>query len=149
MRGACFGLWSGLGRHPKNPQIQSAFLKGAIALELLLVGKDTNFVTQSITARLADTLAILVRSTPEDRFEVERLTKKLYSTRSAVAHSGKSSVGWVDVYQVLSFGREAVYTLLSDEDLRKMQSIDDVIALFARKKYSFTDFKETGTMAPS
>jgi Apea-like HEPN len=132
-----------LGEASQEVSTQSAFLKAAIALELLLVNKDSNYISPSITAKLSETVAMLLGATPEKRAELEKLTKKLYSTRSAVAHSGNSSVGWEELSHLLNIGPAAVHTLLGDEDLSKLQSIDEVLALLSRRKYSFVGFKET------
>lgn len=133
-----------IGEASQEASIQSGFLKAAIALELLLVNKDSSHISPSITARLSETVALLLGSTPEKRAELERLTKKLYGIRSAVAHSGASSVGWEDLSHLLNIGRAAVHTLLGDEDLSTLQSIDEVLALLTRRKYSFVGFKESG-----
>lgn len=113
-----------------------AFLKGAIALEILLTYNDKAPITPSITHRLSESSALIIGKTKDDRIKIEKSIKSLYGRRSAIVHSGKHAVEEKDIYQIIAYVRELTMSFLTDKELSKINKMQDLYKYLKELKYS-------------
>jgi hypothetical protein len=113
----------------------SAFVKGAIALEVLFSANEKGVITPSIMAQIAESCAFLLGNSKMQPWDVEKEVKRLYGIRSAVVHSGKDFVEDEDLNSLLQICRAVAIVLLSNPDFAEMTSITQLADYFRRWKY--------------
>jgi hypothetical protein len=70
-----------------EPEASSRFLKFCVALEALLIDRETD----AIATKLAQSVAVLLADNTEARLSYDALTREIYDTRSRIAHEGKDA----------------------------------------------------------
>jgi len=70
-----------------EPEPNSRFLKFCVALEALLIDRETD----AIATKLAQSVAVLLADDTEARLRYDALTREIYNTRSRIAHEGKDA----------------------------------------------------------
>lgn len=123
------------GQAMAEPNAASAFVKAAIALEVMFRANEKGVITPSIMAQIAESCAFLLGSSANPPLQVEGEVKRLYGIRSAVVHSGKDSVKQKDLKSLIDICCGIIRVLLSDEELTKLEKIDSLADYFKRKKY--------------
>lgn len=121
----------------------SAFVKAAIALEVLFSGNEKGVITPSIMAQIAENCAFLLGNSAASGLELEREVKRLYKIRSSVVHSGKDSVAKEDLDRFIQVCRNSILALLSRKELEGIQSMEAVADHFKTRKYSSLEPTET------
>ena len=124
------------GQAMADPNAASAFVKAAIALEVLFSANEKGVITPSIMAQIAESCAFLLGDSPTSAAELEREVKRLYGIRSAVVHSGKDSVADRDLNALIQICREAVLVLLSGKELEPIDSMAKLAEHFKAKRYA-------------
>nr|MBC8549685.1 hypothetical protein [Candidatus Brocadiales bacterium] len=81
-----------IGYALRDPNIQSAFMKVAISLEIIFTYHEKEIINPSILYRISEGAALILGNSVEERFAIESDIKKLYSIRSSIAHSDKTNV---------------------------------------------------------
>ena len=114
----------------------SAFVKGAIALEVMFSESEKGVITPSIMAQIAESCAFLLGNDETPPREIEREVKRLYGIRSAVVHSGKDSVDEDDLNSLIQICRAVITALLSNKDFAEMDTMSRLAGYFRRRKYS-------------
>jgi hypothetical protein len=104
----------------------SAFLKSAIALEILFTHDQKTIINSSILSQISENVALLLGDDLETRLGIEREVKKLYSMRSAIAHAGKMEVTQESLLSIFKISRSVVIKLLTNRTLRDLKSISDI-----------------------
>lgn len=119
-----------------DPNAASAFVKAAIALEVLFSASEKGVITPSIMAQIAESCALLLGDSAASATEVEHEIKRLYGIRSAVVHSGKDSVASGDLNALIQICRDIVMVLLSGEEFENIDSMTALGEHFRAKKYA-------------
>ncbi|MGA2299228.1 MAG: hypothetical protein ABSG77_00885 [Candidatus Acidiferrum sp.] len=119
-----------------DPNAASAFVKAAIALEVLFSANEKGVITPSIMAQIAESCAFLLGDSAASATEVEREVKRLYGIRSAVVHSGKDSVANSDLNALIRICRDVVIVLLSSKELENVVSMETLAEHFKVMKYA-------------
>jgi len=114
----------------------SAFVKAAIALEVLFSANEKGVITPSIMAQIAESCAFVLGDSAASATEMEREVKRLYGIRSAVVHSGKDSVASRDLNAFIQICRNVVIALLSSKELEDIASMEKLAEHFKAKKYA-------------
>lgn len=128
-------MW--LGKSLRNENIGDAFLQEIIALECLLTRQEKNYcISPSIGYSLAETLALLVGNTKENRINILKDIKKLYGLRSSIVHSGKSDILISSYYQLFDYIKKGIYIILDLIDEKKLQNIDELYNYIDDIKFS-------------
>ena len=128
-------MW--LGKSLRNENIGDAFLQETIALECLLTRQEKNYcISPSIGYSLAETLALLVGTTKENRINILKDIKKLYGLRSSIVHSGKSDISINSYYQLFDYIKKGIYIILDLIDEKKLQNIDELYNYIDDIKFS-------------
>ena len=124
------------GQALSDPNAASAFVKAAIALEVLFKTDEKGVITPSIMAQIAESCAFVLGDSAARAAEVEREVKRLYGIRSSVVHSGKDSVASSDLNAFIQLSRNVVLALLSNKEFEDVDSMIKIGDIFKRKKYA-------------
>jgi hypothetical protein len=127
-----------IGQAYSDLSAPSAFLKAAIALEILFTVQEKTIINASILSQISESVALLLGSTKEDRLKIEAELKRLYGMRSAIAHAGKANVPQEDLLSMLAIPREVVIKLVTSTALRECKSISEIHLHLKGLKYSFS-----------
>jgi hypothetical protein len=119
-----------------EPNEAAALVKAAIALEVLLSHNEKAVITPSIMAQISESCAFLLGGADTPPLEMEREVKRLYGVRSSVVHSGRDSVDPSDLDKFIRICRRVVVRLLSDVELRQIDSVSKLADHFRAKKYA-------------
>lgn len=135
------------GQAMSDPNAASAFVKAAIALEVMFSANEKGVITPSIMAQIAESCAFLLGDEKTPPWDIEHEVKRLYGIRSAVVHSGKDSVEEGDLNSLISICRRVIDVLLSGNELLGIDSMNKLAEYFRRRKYSRPN--GAGSAAPS
>ncbi|WP_404343943.1 hypothetical protein [Vreelandella venusta] len=125
-----------IGQSIAEPLPQSAFLKSAIALEIIFTYNERSIITPSILNQISEGAALLLGVSVEDRLEIESKVKRLYGLRSAIVHSGNKNISESDHKDMLGISRAVVSKLLTSEALINIGSVEKLYELLKNTKYS-------------
>jgi len=114
-----------------------AFIKAAIALEVLFTANEKAIVNSSILSSISEAVACLLGENAEDRMAIEKRVKDHYGIRSAVAHAGKNDVTQASLDEFRGLVRQAIAKILHTPELKSMDSIESVNRYLKGLKYSF------------
>lgn len=126
-------LW--VGKSISARQIEAAFLNVMIALEILFSKSEAGLFRESIGQNIADAIAFIIGEAVSDRVIIEGEIKRLYGYRSKIVHSG-AEITEEDYNKVLAYTRLSIINLLTKEEYRKMESINQFTDNLKKKKYS-------------
>lgn len=127
--------WTGKG--VRDPDPAKAFVQFVFAIEALLTFKQQGvLISPSIASQMAEYSAFIIGTDFESRSQVERLVKKLYGRRSAVAHGGSQSVLESEVYEALGLVKYLITKIITEPALLAITSIDQLQEWISRQKYS-------------
>lgn len=70
-----------IGQSMADPSPQSAFIKAAIALEIIFTYNEREIITPSIMNQISESIALILGSSVDKRLEIERSVKKLVSAQ--------------------------------------------------------------------
>ncbi len=128
---------SWVGKGLKEVDYGMAVVQYVFALEVLFTFQEKGvFLTPSIVYQLAETSAIVLGNTVEERKEIVKEINNLYRLRSSIAHGGKSSVEKDIAMSSYCLVRDIIYKLITNEELLKIDSIDSLRTWVDNKKYS-------------
>lgn len=96
---------------------EKKYLHLVIALEALFTQKKGDPISNTI----AESTALVINNTLSGRLQIKALVKKCYSTRSAIAHGGKSPVTDADLYQLTIIVWNTIRSLIKKTDEFKTQ----------------------------
>ena len=113
-----------------------AFLKAAIALEIVFTHNEKTIINASILSQISESVALLIANTAAERRKVESRMKQLYSQRSAIAHSGDSDVSEADLQQLIYFGRSVICRFIGSPSLLTISSVQDLYERIKDVKYA-------------
>lgn len=114
----------------------NAFIQYIFAIEALLTYSDKTVVTPSIMSQISEASAFIIENTYEKREELDRLVRKLYERRSAIAHSGIQKVTTDELQKALWLVKKLIIKMTTNDELKKMSSIEQLIKWVRQKKYS-------------
>jgi len=84
-----------IGQSMAEPSPPSAFIKAAIALEIIFTYQD-NIITPGIMHQISESIALILGSSVDERLKMESRVKKLYGLRSKIVHSGNKDISQAD-----------------------------------------------------
>jgi len=126
-----------LGQSINDDASGMAFLKAAMALEVLFVLKQDTIISASIQSQIAENVASLVETTSETRVELESRMKMLYGIRSAIVHHGKNEVDPKKLIELQLYAKKAIIRLITSKELSDYDSIEKVHKRLREMRYSF------------
>lgn len=123
------------GESIKEINLASSLLKAVIALEVLLSYNEGS-VTPSILSQISEATALIIGSDYQERLDIEKNLKRIYSNRSAITHSGtESKASILDRNYILEVVAQVIGVLLTEE-YSECTNKEDVIDKLKKKKYS-------------
>lgn len=125
-----------IGQSIAEPLPQSAFLKSAIALEIIFTHSEKTIITPSILNQISEGAALILGQDTQERLKIEAKVKKLYGLRSAIVHSGNKDISAVDHQDMLAVSRSVVAKLLTSKALIPITSVEELYELLKHTKYS-------------
>jgi len=126
--------WIGQSIAESSPQ--SAFLKSAIALEIIFTYNEKTIITPSILNQISEGAALVLGQSVKERLQIETKVKKLYGLRSAIVHSGNKNISTADHHNMLDISRSVVAKLLTSKALLSITSVEELYELLKHTKYS-------------
>ncbi|WP_457415701.1 hypothetical protein [Pseudomonas sp. SDO524_S393] len=119
----------------------SAFLKAAVALEVLLKSNEEGVINASIMSNIAEQCAVLNGRTTEECLRVEKDVKTFYGVRSKIVHSGSASISKKQLRGALHLVKRTTVNLIL---LKGRLAINDATKLqeyMRRSKYAYCDLQ--------
>jgi len=113
-----------------------AFLKAAIALEIVFTHNEKTIINASILSQISESIALLIATEVGERRDVESRMKKLYSQRSAIAHAGDSDVNETDFVELMMVGRSVIARLIGSQNLLALKTVQELYDHMKSVKYS-------------
>lgn len=106
-----------------EPKPQLAFLLFAIALESVVLGKQTK---TEIAYQLSARVAHLLGSTLDEKRSTVEQVNDLYRLRSAIVHSGRNDVSEADVYAIRAICLSSLQTLVTSPNFTAMMRVEEL-----------------------
>jgi len=116
--------------------LSSAFMKAAIAIELLFKSDKKAIVTPSIMSQICEGACLLLFDSVDERMHAEKRLKDAYGLRSAIVHSGSERVDHESYRYILMILRMLVITMLTDPRLASFSRLEEIGDYIKRVKYS-------------
>lgn len=113
----------------------SAFIKAAIALEVLFTPEKGNFAP-SIVYQITENVTLLLGKDEESRANGEREFKRLYEIRSSIAHAGKTDVERGDLHSIQEMARQVIFKLLTAPSVKDCATPEELSKVLKKLKYS-------------
>lgn len=125
-----------IGQSMADPSPQSAFIKAAIALEIIFTYNEREIITPSIMNQISESIALILGSSVDERLEIERSVKKLYGLRSKIVHSGNKDISQADYKTLLEIARFVIIKILTSDKLNSVDSVEELYTILKKIKYS-------------
>jgi hypothetical protein len=125
-----------IGQSMADPSPQSAFIKAAIALEIIFTYNEKEIITPSIMNQISESIALILGSSVDERLKIESRVKKLYGLRSKIVHSGKKDISQADYKTLLEIARSVIIKILTSDKLNSVDSVGDLYTILKKIKYS-------------
>lgn len=108
------------GRATVAKTLEESFLLFAIALECLILPKQS----EELTYRLSQRVARLLGENADERVKLAKRTKDLYGTRSKIVHSGHYEVTEEECNEIRSIVKTVICELLTNSDVEQCGTPD-------------------------
>lgn len=113
----------------------SAFIKAAIALEILFNEQKSEFLTKGIAAQISESVALLLGRDVDSKMSLEKEVKSLYGVRSGIAHAGKNDIKARDLESIQGIARQSVIRVMTDPVFKDVNTASAMTILFKKLKY--------------
>ena len=114
----------------------SAFIKAAIALEIIFTPSKQAIIAPSIVSQISESIALILGSSVDERLKIEKRVKDLYELRSKIVHSGNKDINQVDYKTLLEIARSVIIRILTSDKLNSVDSVQDLYTILKKFKYS-------------
>ena len=125
-----------IGQSLNEKKLASAFIKAAIAIELLFTNSENTIVTPSIMSQICEGCCFLLEESQEKRIELESKIKKIYGLRSAIVHSGSTKVDIQSYQFIVWIARSIIISLTTKPNLKKIETLGQLSIFLKSLKYS-------------
>lgn len=125
-----------IGRSLFERTVQTAFIEASVALESIFTYQEKAIITPSILSQITESVAMIVGETPDQRLEIEKEIKDLYSIRSGIVHSGDKDIDKKDFEIFIYYIRLIVQILLTNPQYAECETIEELYEYLKRQKYS-------------
>lgn len=115
---------------------KSSLLKGMIALESLFSFKKDTFMTPGITHSIAESLALILGSSLDERIEIEDKTRRLYNKRSSITHTGNGTINANDCQELYGLTVEVILKFINDEKYKNLKKLEELRDIIKKMKYT-------------
>lgn len=125
-----------IGQSIADPSPQSAFIKAAIALEIIFTYNERDIITPSIMNQISESIALILGSSVDERLKLESSVKKLYGLRSKIVHSGHKNISQADYKTLVEIARSVIKRILTSDKLNSVDSVEELYTILKKFKYS-------------
>ena len=125
-----------IGQSIADPSPQSAFIKAAIALEIIFTYNERDIITPSIMNQISESIALILGSSVDERLKLESSVKKLYGLRSKIVHSGHKNISQADYKTLVEIARSVIIKILTSDKLNSVDTVEELYTLLKKIKYS-------------
>lgn len=125
-----------VGKAFSEIDLSMAMLQYTMALESIFSNLEKGIITPSITANIAESIALIVGKNYDDRIELEKTVKDIYSTRSAISHGSKKAISELDTIIASKICIVTIRQFLQDPELEKIETPEKFLEILKRKKYN-------------
>ena len=125
--------WVGQSIAEKVPS--SAFLKAAIALEVLFTPEKGQFAP-SIVFQITENVTLLLGKDRESRINGEKEFKHLYEIRSGIAHAGRTEIAQEDLTSIQEMARQVIFKLLTSPAVKDCTTSEQLGVVLKALKYN-------------
>jgi hypothetical protein len=125
-----------IGQSMADPSPPSAFIKAAIALEIIFTYNERDIITPSIMNQISESIALILGSSVDERLKLESRVKKLYGLRSKIVHSGNKDISPADYKTLLEIARSVIIKILTSDKLNSVDSVEDLYTILKKIRYS-------------
>jgi len=112
------------------------YMQLIIALESLLQFQEKTLISSSTANQISEWSAFISSDDSSQRLEIYKKVKKLYEIRSAIVHSGKSSLSIENISDAFQLIKKLITQLCTDQDYLKLGSIEELNGIIAKKRFS-------------
>lgn len=132
----CLNSALSIGESAFSADDRNSLIFSCIALETLFSFNEESLYQRSIGEKLSSLLAFVVAETPESRLETIKLTKDVYSMRSAIVHGGNKKISnkYIKLNVLL---RIAIAELLNSPKFSQVNSIEDLANMYNLAQVSY------------
>lgn len=113
----------------------SSLLKAMIALECLFQFESDRFMSPGITHEISEATCLILKTKLEDRLEMDKLLRKLYSKRSKITHEGKTDIEKEDCEQLRGIVADVIIELLTNPNYKTIENLDGLRMYLKKVKY--------------
>jgi len=125
-----------IGQSMADPSPPSAFIKAAIALEIIFTYNEKEIITPSIMHQISESIALILGSSVDERLKLEKRVKELYGLRSRIVHSGNKDINQADYKTLLEIARSVIRKILTSDKLNSVDSVQNLYTILKQIKYS-------------
>jgi len=125
-----------IGQSIADPSPQSAFIKAAIALEIIFTYNERDIITPSIMNQISESIALILGSSVDERLKLESSVKKLYGLRSKIVHFGNKDISQADYKTLVEIARSVIRKILTSDKLNSVDSVQNLYTILKQIKYS-------------
>ncbi|MEG5137653.1 MULTISPECIES: hypothetical protein [unclassified Microcoleus] len=125
-----------IGQSMADPSPPSAFIKAAIALEIIFTPSKKAIITPSIVSQISESIALILGSSVEERLKSEKRVKELYELRSQIVHLGNKDISQADYKELLEIARSVIKKILTSDKLNSVDSVEELYTILKKIKYS-------------
>jgi hypothetical protein len=125
-----------IGQSMADPSPPSAFIKAAIALEIIFTVSKKAIITPSIVNQISESIALILGSSVDERLKLEKRVKDLYELRSTIVHSGNKDINQADYKTLLEIARSVIIRILTSDKLNSVNSVEGLYNILKKFKYS-------------
>lgn len=111
-----------------------AFCEFAFAIECMLQNQK-DFITKSITAQISEYATFIVGDDLDSRKEIQSLFKKLYNTRSKIAHGQKAESIEMELAEIIWLSKQIKLNILIKPEFANIKNMNDLKNLIDNMKY--------------
>ena len=106
-----------------------------IALECLFQFESDRFMSPGITHEISEATCLILKTKLEDRLEMDKLLRKLYSKRSKITHEGKTDIEKEDCEQLRGIVADVIIELLTNPNYKTIENLDGLRMYLKKVKY--------------
>ena len=125
-----------IGRSLRSSDLNMAFLQMLFSLESLLVLQQKDFLNESVTAKLADSVAYILGNDYMKRTEIAKKMKNFYALRSKIVHFGSESISLSEFLELFVICKSVIISFFRVKELKEIKSNNDLMEWFNSKRYS-------------
>mgnify|MGYP003298792736 CR=1 FL=1 len=123
-----------------NALLESDWKKSLVqisfAFETLLLINQNEFISKSITASMAESFALIVGSSCEERIQLEKEFKDFYKNRSGIVHGGKIDKECNNLNKYIKMFYQTIEKILVDSRFKDCFQNDNLYEILQIEKYS-------------